>query len=71
MISTELFTDLRMIMTSCLRLMRKRFGRTPKIGSCLTMDVDQRLMRRSAVVVNAEKLKEVDRWLRKLLIPET
>jgi mRNA interferase MazF len=36
----------------------------------VTVDVGQRLIRQLAVVVNAERMREVDDWLRKLLIPE-
>jgi mRNA interferase MazF len=35
----------------------------------LTVDVSQRLIRQLAVVVSAEKMKEVDTWLQRLLIP--
>jgi mRNA interferase MazF len=35
----------------------------------ITVDVNQRLIRQLAVVVNEEKIKEVDSWLQKLLIP--
>jgi mRNA interferase MazF len=37
----------------------------------ITVDVGQRLIRQLAVVANAEKMTEVNSWLRKLLIPET
>ncbi len=37
----------------------------------ITVDVGQRLIRQLAVVTNAEKMTEVNSWLRKLLIPET
>jgi mRNA-degrading endonuclease toxin of MazEF toxin-antitoxin module len=37
----------------------------------VTVDVGQRLLRQLAVVVNPAKMKEVDTWLRKLLIPAT
>lgn len=37
----------------------------------ITVDVSQRLIRQLAVIVNAEKMKEVDRWLQRLLIPAT
>lgn len=36
-----------------------------------TVDVSQRLIRQLAVVVNAAKMKEVDLWLQRLLIPAT
>lgn len=36
----------------------------------VTVDVSQRLIRQLAVVVNAERMREVDRWLRRLLLPE-
>ena len=35
----------------------------------VTVDVSQRLIRQLAVIVNAEKMKEVDTWLQRLLIP--
>jgi mRNA interferase MazF len=35
----------------------------------VTVDVNQRLIRQRAVVINAEKMNEIDAWLRKLLIP--
>ena len=37
----------------------------------ITVDTDQRLVRRLAVIVNAEKMKEVDTWLQRLLIPSS
>jgi mRNA interferase MazF len=37
----------------------------------ITVDVSQRLIRQLAVIVNAEKMKEVDAWLQRLLIPAT
>jgi mRNA-degrading endonuclease toxin of MazEF toxin-antitoxin module len=37
----------------------------------VTVDVSQRLIRKLAVVTNAERMKEVDTWLRRLLIPST
>jgi mRNA interferase MazF len=37
----------------------------------ITVDVNQRLIRQLAVVVNAAKMKEVDTWLQRLLIPAT
>jgi mRNA interferase MazF len=37
----------------------------------ITVDVSQRLIRQLAAVVNEEKIKEVDSWLQKLLIPGT
>jgi mRNA interferase MazF len=37
----------------------------------ITVDVSQRLIRQLAVVVNAAKMKEVDTWLQRLLIPAT
>ena len=37
----------------------------------ITVDVSERLIRKLAVVTNAEKMKEVDLWLQKLLVPAT
>jgi mRNA interferase MazF len=37
----------------------------------ITVDVSQRLIRQLAVIVNIEKMKEVDTWLQRLLIPAT
>jgi mRNA interferase MazF len=36
-----------------------------------TLDVNRRLIRQLAVIANAEKMKEVDTWLQRLLIPLT
>lgn len=36
----------------------------------ITVDVGQRLIRQLAVVTNADRMAEVDSWLRRLLIPE-
>ena len=36
----------------------------------ITVDVGQRLIRQLAVVTNAEKMAEVNSWLRRLFIPE-
>jgi mRNA interferase MazF len=35
----------------------------------ITVDVAQRLIRQLGVIANAEKMKEIDAWLHKLLIP--
>lgn len=35
----------------------------------ITVDVSQRLIRQLAIVVNADKMKDVDSWLQKLLLP--
>lgn len=35
----------------------------------VTVDVSERLIRKLAVVANAAKMREVDEWLRRLLIP--
>jgi mRNA interferase MazF len=37
----------------------------------ITVDVSRRLVRQLAVIANAEKMKEVDTWLQRLLIPAT
>jgi mRNA interferase MazF len=37
----------------------------------ITVDVRQRLIRQLAVMANAAKMKEVDTWLQRLLIPAT
>jgi len=37
----------------------------------ITVDVSHRVIRQLAVVVNADKMKEVDTWLQRLLIPAT
>ena len=42
-----------------------------EIDQIITVDVSQRLIRQLAVIVNAEKMKEVDTWLQRLLIPAT
>jgi mRNA interferase MazF len=37
----------------------------------ITVDISHRLIRQLAVIANAEKMKEVDTWLQRLLIPAT
>jgi mRNA interferase MazF len=37
----------------------------------ITVDVSQRLIRQLAVIVNRERMNEIDLWLGRLLIPET
>ena len=37
----------------------------------ITVDVSQRLIRQLAVIVNAEKMREVATWLQRLLVPST
>lgn len=58
--------DLRV--TDTTRTARPHWVETDQI---VTVDVSQRLIRQLAVIANAEKMKEVDSWLQKLLIPGT